>query len=110
MSSCRVIGSVSSDWSETSDSAGRKPSVKDVGEPGDREGHARIDGGWLETGARPWPRRCAPVSETPGICAVTYRQSAPRQPPTLLRRFGNGDQMAQIDRYVRLRLALFVSK
>jgi group II intron reverse transcriptase/maturase len=26
------------------------------------------------------------------------------------RRFGNGDQMTQIDRYVRLRLALFVSK
>jgi len=26
--------------------------VKDVGEPGDREGHARIDGGWLETDAK----------------------------------------------------------
>ena len=26
--------------------------MKDVGEPGDREGHARIDGGWLETGTK----------------------------------------------------------
>jgi hypothetical protein len=53
MSSCLEIASALSGWSGTSGSVQRKPSVKDVGEPGDREGHARIDGGRLETGGKP---------------------------------------------------------
>ena len=52
MSSCLEIASALSGWSETSGSVQRKPSVKDLGEPGDREGHARIDGGRLETGGK----------------------------------------------------------
>lgn len=68
-----------------------------------------MGGGWRRARG-PRSRKWAPESETPGMCAVTCRRTAPRQPPTLLRRFGNADQMTQIDRYVRLRLALFVSK
>jgi len=50
---CRETAWVLFGWSETSGSVQRKASVKDVGAPGDREGHARIDGGRLETGGTP---------------------------------------------------------
>jgi group II intron reverse transcriptase/maturase len=72
-----------------------------------------------------WPSRRAKKTIRAKIKAVTAPRSKLRLPveeivkelnPILrgwgayFRRFGNGDQMAQIDRYVRLRLALFVSK
>ena len=44
------------------------------------------------------------------MCAVTYRQNAPRQSPTLLRWGNSSRHFSRIDNYVRERLALFDSK
>src|SRR5215472_18283963 len=68
-----------------------------------------MGGGWKRAG-RPGSRRWAPASETPGLSAATYRRSAPRQPPTLLRWGNSSRQFSRIDSYVRERLALFDSK
>lgn len=72
-----------------------------------------------------WPSRRAKKAIRAKIKAVTAPRSKLGLPveeivkelnPILrgwgayFRRFGNGDQMSQIDRYVRLRLALFVTK
>jgi len=84
--------------------------VKDVGEPGDREGHARIDGGWLETGAKVMVAEMGASLETPGMSAGTYCLTAPRQPPTLLRWGNSTRKFTQVDSYVRERLALYDSK
>ena len=84
--------------------------MKDVGEPGDREGHARIDGGWLETDAKVMVAEMGASLETPGMSAGTYCRTAPRQPPTLLRWGNSARKFSQIDDYVRERLALFDSK
>ena len=68
-----------------------------------------MGGGWKRAG-RPGSRRWAPASETPGLSAATYRRSAPRQPPTLLRTGNAADKFRQIDRYVEWRLRRFLMK
>ena len=59
--------------------------MKDVGKPCDREGHARIDGGELETGhAVARDTGSGRPRETPGISAgPTATTLLPRQLPTL---------------------------
>lgn len=82
--------------------------MKDVGEPGDREGHARIDGGWLETDAKVMVAEMGASLETPGMSAGTYCLTAPRQPPTLLRTGNASDKFRQLDCYVVKRLRRFL--
>jgi hypothetical protein len=68
-----------------------------------------MGGGWRRA-RRPRWWRWAPASETPGTSAATYRRTAPRQPPTLLRWGNSSRHFSRIDNYVRERLALFDSK
>jgi hypothetical protein len=84
--------------------------VKGVGEPGDREGHARIDEEESETWAaatRAGGRKPPTEVDRP---TPHRRGCATRRLLTLLRQGNSAHVFEQINRYVHERLALFASK
>jgi len=84
--------------------------VKGVGEPGDREGHARIDEEESETWAaatRAGGRKPSTEVDRP---TPHWRGCATRRLLTLLHVGNSSRAFAQIDSYVHERLALFASK
>jgi hypothetical protein len=87
--------------------------VKNVGKPCDREGHARIDGGRLETGhlATDSEKNNPVVGNHRTISgSQTYSQTTlPRQSPTLLRWGNSARKFSAIDSYVHQRLAILAS-
>ena len=87
--------------------------MKNVGKPCDREGHARIDGGRLETGHLTTdPEKNGLVGNHRTINgSETYRRTTlPRQSPTLLRYGHSSDRFDTISAYAIERLALFIGK